>query len=544
MKVTLAQINTTVGDIAGNLLKIEKAVKKASDENSDLIVFPELCVTGYPPQDLLTHSYFMEEVSRASLKIEALSNLYPEIGLLIGMPLANKDKKPTNSAVLFYRGKPVFTQHKSLLPQYDVFDDSRFFEKGKSVDSFLFKEERLGVVICEDAWGGTQQSKAFYSTSPVDTLFAQSASIIIVMMASPFESGKEAVRYELFRDHAKKAQAPLIAVNQVGGQDELIFDGQSLVFNKNGDLTCQLGNFKEDVKTIDLSMSTSIDFEKPSSIENIYDALVLGIKDYAQKCGFSKVVLGLSGGIDSAVTCCLAVDALGASNVLGVTMPSEYSSKGSIEDSESLAKNLGITLENISIAPIVDPMLSQLSPLFKDSPVDFAEENIQARIRGTLLMALSNKFGHLLLSTGNKSELSVGYCTLYGDMNGGLCVLGDVYKGTVYALASHINRHQVMIPKATITKAPSAELRPDQKDQDTLPPYDILDSILEKHIEKGLSIQEISDTGLDPAIVTWVINKVRKSEYKRRQAAPSIKLTAKAFGMGRRMPIASQLTSS
>jgi len=539
MKVTIAQMNPTVGDIKGNMKKMEDVLSKTS---SDLIIFPELYITGYPPRDLLERREFIKKVQKANHEVTLLSKKYPERGILFGTVLPNKNeygKGLYNSAVLVYNGKILIEEHKSLLPTYDVFDEARYFDPSSEISTVSFKNEILGISICEDAWNDPDLwLKRNYRIDPIEILVKKGATLLINISASPFTMGKDEIRYRIIRNHALKHKKRFIFVNQVGGNDELIFDGKSMYIDENGNLIDILPSFEEFIKTIDLGLKNPVPFTPEERISSVYRALVLGLRDYMRKCGFKKAVLGLSGGIDSAVTCCIAVEAMGSENVLGVSMPSEYSSEGSVKDSKKLAENLGIEFKIIPITPIFRSYLSTLKEHFEGRKEDVTEENIQARIRGNILMALSNKFGYLVLSTGNKSELAVGYCTLYGDMSGGLAVISDVPKTMVYELAYYINRESEIIPEEIIKKPPSAELRPDQLDQDTLPPYDILDRILHLYLDQYCTYEEIVKEGLDPETVRWVINAVNRNEYKRRQAVPGLKVTTKAFGTGRRMPIA------
>ena len=539
MKVTIAQMNPMVGDIKGNMKKMEDVLSKTS---SDLIIFPELYITGYPPRDLLERREFIKKVQKANHEVTLLSEKYPERGILFGTVLPNKNeygKGLYNSAVLVYNGKILIEEHKSLLPTYDVFDEARYFDPSSEISTVSFKNEILGISICEDAWNDPDLwLKRNYRIDPIEILVKKGATLLINISASPFSMGKDEIRYRIIRNHALKHKKRFIFVNQVGGNDELIFDGKSMYIDENGNLIDILPSFEEFIKTIDLGLKNPVPFTPEERISSVYRALVLGLRDYMRKCGFKKAVLGLSGGIDSAVTCCIAVEAMGSENVLGVSMPSEYSSEGSVKDSKKLAENLGIEFKIIPITPIFRSYLSTLKEHFEGRKEDVTEENIQARIRGNILMALSNKFGYLVLSTGNKSELAVGYCTLYGDMSGGLAVISDVPKTMVYELAYYINRESKIIPEEIIKKPPSAELRPDQLDQDTLPPYDILDRILHLYLDQYCTYEEIVKEGLDPETVRWVINAVNRNEYKRRQAVPGLKVTTKAFGTGRRMPIA------
>ncbi|MCK5655283.1 MAG: NAD+ synthase [Candidatus Aureabacteria bacterium] len=544
MKITIAQLNPVIGDIKGNIKKASRAITVSKTENPDLIVFPELYLTGYPPRDLLDSKWFLEQVNQAEKKLIQISRKNPGMGILIGtvLPANNKKgKKLHNAAVLFYKGKIISKTYKTLLPSYDVFDETRYFQHGKEIKPVKFKGNKIGITICEDAWNiHTPLLKERYNIDPVKILAAKGIDLLINISASPFHIGKESLRCKLFTNHAKKYKIPVVFVNQIGGNDELVFDGRSMFFDKRGNLNTILPSFEEKIKTVDTASNESINYTPQENFESLYNALVLGLKDYTHKCGFKKVILGLSGGIDSAVTCCIAKDALGKENVIGITMPSRYSSTGSIEDSKKLAKTLGIKFETIPIKNLFSTYLRSLKKQFAGRKSNIAEENIQARIRGNILMALSNKFGYMVLSTGNKSEAAVGYCTLYGDMSGGLSVLSDVPKTLVYKLADYINKDKIIIPEKTITKVPSAELRTNQKDQDTLPPYEILDKIIELYIDRHLSIKEISSKRIPLKTVKWVVNAINRSEYKRRQSAPGLKVTSKAFGTGRRMPIAAK----
>ncbi|HUK92615.1 MAG TPA: NAD+ synthase, partial [Methanomicrobiales archaeon] len=450
-----------------------------------------------------------------------------------------------NSALLIRGGKLLFTQHKSLLPTYDVFDEARYFDPAPSVEVARFGDQVLGISICEDAWNdpGLQPRRGSYPSDPQEVLAGKGATILINISASPFHAGKDAVRYGIFRGLARKYRVPVVFVNQVGGNDELIFDGRSMAFDAKAGLSTLLPAFGEAEVTVDVHRpaASPLAFQPQDETGSVFQALVLGLRDYVRKCGFSSVVVGLSGGVDSAVVCCLAREALGRDHVLGVTMPGPYSSPGSVGDSRALVQNLGIRLAEIPITPIYDAYRRALGDrLGGGGEVTVALENIQARIRGNLLMALSNEAGYLVLSTGNKSELAVGYCTLYGDMSGGLAVISDVPKTMVYRLARYINRDGPVIPEAILAKPPSAELRPGQKDVDSLPPYEVLDPILHLYIDENRSPREIAGEGFDPATVSWVVKTVDRNEYKRRQAAPGLRVTPKAFGMGRRIPIAAR----
>ncbi len=543
MNIGLAQLNPTVGDMEGNLARIRDAAERAAAAGAQLVVFSELCLTGYPPRDLLERGAFLEASEKALAACCVLSRNFPDTGLLIGSvgrSLKKTGKPLTNSAFLIRNGGVQFRQDKTLLPTYDVFDESRYFEPAADTDVFRMDGETLGITICEDAWCETAlPGGRTYPLDPVRRLAGKGATILINLSASPFYIGKETARWELARGHAMRHRLPFFLVNQVGGNDELIFDGRSLALSPDGRLMAELAGFSEDLAVVDSTTAGRCgDFVPPDSVSSMHDALILGIRDYLNKCGFRKAVLGLSGGIDSALVCSLAAEALGPENMLGVAMPSDYSSPDSEEDARLLATGLGVEYRVIPISGLVRAYQDALSEPFHGTTSGPAEENIQARIRGNLLMAFSNKFGHLTLSTGNKSELSVGYCTLYGDMSGGLSVIADVPKTRVYRLAEYVNRKREIIPRRCFTRPPSAELRPGQKDQDTLPPYETLDAILHHVLEEGLSGSEIILKGFAPETVRWVMTAITASEFKRRQAAPGLKLFPKAFGSGRRMPIA------
>lgn len=545
MKIALCQINTTVGDFAGNLERLASALDSVSADRPDLAVLPELFIPGYPPQDLLERTWFVERTERALSDLLAISRRHAGVGILAGTVTRSglaSGKGLHNSAVLVEDGRTVATAHKSLLPTYDVFDEARYFDPAPAVSVVPFRGEVLGVSICEDAWSGVAAARRpVYGRDPVAELAQQGATVMVNLSASPFYAGKDEVRFRLFERHARAHGRPFVVVNQVGGNDELVFDGRSACVTPKGRLAAYLPAFEECSRTVDLEAPGSdTAFEADDPVASVRAALVTGLRDYAAKCGFERVVLGLSGGIDSAVVCALAAEALGAENVFGVTMPSPYSSAGSIEDSRELAANLGARFSVIPITDVYRSYLDELEPHLSAGEVDVAKENIQARIRGNILMAISNESGHLLLSTGNKSELAVGYCTLYGDMSGGLAVISDVPKTMVYSLARLINRDGGVIPDAILTKPASAELRPNQKDQDTLPPYEILDAILDRYVDRGMSPTEIVAEGFAQETVAWVAAAVNRNEHKRRQAAPGLKVTTKAFGSGRRMPIAAR----
>ena len=489
MKVTIAQLNPTVGDIEGNLRRL---IEIWSDLNgkTDLLIFPELYIVGYPPQDLLERTWFINKIDQAINRLIETSSDYRDTGILVGAPIPTGreyGKGLANAGVLIYQGAKVFTQAKTLLPTYDVFDEARHFDPAAEVGVIRFKDEVLGICICEDAWNAPDlwPGSKIYENDPISILIEYGATVLLNISASPFYLGKEELRYRLIQAHARKYRVPFVFTNQVGANDELIFDGGSMAFDKEGNPIYVAPYFEEEIKTVDLNSPGSLGSFKPRQrIELLYSALTLGIKDYLRKCSFQKAVIGLSGGIDSALVCCLAVDALGKENVLGISMPSPYSSVGSVEDSRKLARNLGIEFKVVPIDKIFESYLDALDEHFIRKQDDTTEENIQARIRGNILMAFSNRFGSLALSNGNKSEMAVGYCTLYGDMSGGLSVISDVPKTVVYELAEYVNGNGERIPRTIIDKAPSAELKPDQKDQDTLPPYPVLDKILQYYIEE------------------------------------------------------------
>ncbi len=545
MKLALAQINPVVGDITGNTDKILQSDEQARSANAALVIFPELSVMGYPPRDLLLKPRFVESNMRAVQRIAAACT---GIAALVGFVEPNHDavgRRLRNAVAYCADGRVQQVRYKSLLPTYDVFDEQRYFEPGPDIALIEHAGQPIGVSICEDLWNDEQLiGRRIYHRDPITMLAEAGAKLMINISASPFERNKQPFRMRLFAGHAQKHGVPLVFVNQVGGNDELIFDGSSTVFDADGQIIAQAAPFKEDLLIVDLDRRPAGRIEPyPSEIAAVHEALVLGTRDYVHKCGFKKIVLGLSGGIDSAVTAALAVAALGAENVTGVAMPSRYSSEHSKSDARDLADNLGITFKTVPIGPMHEIFDEHLRPHFEGLPPDITEENIQARIRGNILMSLSNKFGSLLLTTGNKSELGVGYCTLYGDLAGGLAVISDVPKTLVYKLANYINEQagRELIPQNTITKPPSAELRPDQTDQDSLPPYDLLDAILEQYVNEEKSQDEIIAAGFEADAVKKVIRLVDTSEYKRKQAAQGLKVTSRAFGVGRRMPIAARL---
>lgn len=532
MKLALAQINPTIGDFEGNVRQIVDHVARAEAQSADLLCFSEMVLTGYPPRDLLENPEFVERAGRALADV--LRAVKGPTAVCLGTVLPNTSGSGLplhNSAVIIEKGKIVFTQHKTLLPNYDVFDEQRHFEPAQANAVWHRGDERIGVSICEDLWF---YEKGRYHHDPIAALAKHKPTLVLNLSASPFELGKEAVRLKLLQRAAKECGAPVAFVNQVGGNDELIFDGGSMVVTPDGLICTRLKKFEEDMQLVTKQESSA---SPQNDISDVHRALVLGLRDYVRKCGFQKVVVGLSGGIDSSLVAAIAVEALGRDAVTGISMPSYYSSKGSVADALALATNLGIEFELTPIEKIYDAF-RELEAKAPASPPSLADENIQARIRGTILMAHSNRTGALVLSTGNKSELAVGYCTLYGDMAGGLNILADVPKMMVYELARYINDKNNMIPDEVFTKAPSAELRPNQTDQDSLPPYEILDAILLAYIEQHLSESDIIKKGFDAAVVKDVIRRITGNEYKRRQAAPGLKITSKAFGMGRRLPIA------
>ena len=544
MKIALIQTNPLIGDLARNRSMIAARIAEAKNAGCQLAILPELALSGYPPLDLLERPAFLADQQRT---LDELIASTQGIGVICGAITPHRDlatgKPLHNSAVLFADGEILFTAHKRLLPTYDVFDESRYFEPARTTQACTFQGLRLGITICEDIWNDPDLffPRRLYGCDPVAELFADPAErpeLLINIAASPFQIGKTELRRTIFTNLCRKYGVPLLYVNQAGGQDSLLFDGNSLALAADGR---ELGHgpaFTEGLVMIDTEAAPLPATPPAEETATILDALVMGTRDYVRKCGFQKGLLGLSGGIDSALTAVIAARALGPENVLGVALPSPYTSQASIDDARKLAANLGIGFEIVPIDGVFAAHRQTLAPLFGDRPEDVTEQNIQARIRGNLLMALSNKFGHLLLSTGNKSEMAVGYCTLYGDMSGGLAVISDVPKGLVYRLARHINRQEEIIPANTIQRAPSAELAPDQLDQDDLPPYDILDRIVTAYLEEHRSFAEIVAMGFAPAAVADIIRRIRVNEYKRKQAPMGLKVTSKAFGPGRRYPTA------
>ena len=543
MKIGFAQINPTVGDLRGNFEKIIAAYDQLARAGADIVVAPELAVSGYPPQDLVFKSRFVPENLAV---LDELQKRLSKPALLVGFVDRNEGRgKPFhNAAALLQAGEPLQKTHKSLLPTYDVFDEDRYFEPARQIVPLNFRGHRIGVTICEDIWTERYLPRPFYDVDPVRALVTQEAEMILNVSASPFSLRKPAVRREMICGLAGTYQRPIFYCNAVGGNDQLVFDGNSIAVNASGQLLTQLPGFEEASVVVDSESPPGSKIASADIVQELYAALRLGLRDYLAKCGFKSAVLGLSGGIDSAVVAAIAVDAIGADNVTGVSMPSQFSSRGSVLDALALAKNLEIQCLQIPIADAFAVFKAQFKEVFAGRTEDATEENMQARLRGMTLMALSNKFGHLVLSTGNKSELAVGYCTIYGDMAGGLAVISDVPKTMIYELARFINSEasragkREIIPASTIEKPPSAELRPNQKDQDTLPPYDVLDAILRLYVEDNLSAPEIVAQGFDEKTVRWVQRRVDLNEYKRAQAAPGLKVTSRAFGVGRRMPIA------
>jgi NAD+ synthetase len=540
MKIALAQFNPTVGDFDGNSQRIIELAKNAKSLGADLAVFSELCLCGYPPQDLTERPDFVE------LNLKYLTRLakaipLPSIVGYVGEAADTTGKPVSNCAALIAGGKILLEQRKILLPTYDVFDESRYFQPGTTQEALRLGSETLGITICEDAWNDKNfWVQRLYERDPVVELVGQGSSVIINISASPFTLGKRGLRLDMLRAIAKEHKVPVVYVNQVGGNDSLIFDGSSVAFLPDGRIGALAKAFEEDLVLFDTATGEGDRRPQPhDEIEASYLALALGTRDYVRKCGFRKVVVGLSGGIDSALVATIAVDALGPESVTGVAMPSPYSSEGSMRDAHCLAQNLGIEYMTLPISDIFNCYRHTLEKPFAGIPQDATEENLQARIRGNLLMALSNKFGSMVLSTGNKSEMAVGYCTLYGDMAGGLAVISDVPKTMVYELSRYANRARHRIPQETITKPPSAELRPNQRDQDTLPPYDVLDRILKGYVEDLQSPEEIAGHYEFPLeLVRSVARRVDQNEYKRKQAPPGLKLTSKAFSVGRRFPLA------
>ena len=542
MKIALAQINPTVGDFSGNLEKIVAVSRRAAAQGARLTVFSELALCGYPPADFLEKPSFLARCRTAVDELaEATRDLPTAVLAGVALPAARESGKPAvNAAVLLDRGRLLLEQHKRLLPFYDVFDEQRYFASSQPQKVVELDGLRFAVTICEDAWNDKNfWPRRLYTIDPVEELMRQQPAMHINLSSSPFWHGKRALRRQMLSAIARRDGIPVLLSNQVGGNDSLIFDGSSIALNARGELIAQAASFEEDLIIVDPFHAPVLSAPEDDDTAAAYRALVLGTRDYVHKCGFKKALVGLSGGIDSALVAAIAADALGAENVLGIGMPSPYSSAGSIDDSRQLAANLGIRFEVIGISGLFAEFTHALQPLFAGSKADTTEENIQSRIRGDLLMALSNKFSALVLTTGNKSEMAVGYCTLYGDMVGALAVIGDLVKTRVYAVCRWLNRTGEVIPRAILDKPPSAELRPDQKDTDSLPPYEILDPILEAYVERYETPEQIAQAhGFPLELVQQVVRLVERSEYKRQQAAPVLKVTSKSFGTGRRFPIA------
>jgi len=551
MIIAIAQINPTIGDLAGNASQILQFAQQAQQQNVSLLLTPELSLCGYPPKDLLLNVSFIEEMAAT---IEQLARDLPQnMAALVGCVQINDKSHQSggktlfNSAALLHQGKVEQVFHKRLLPNYDVFDEHRYFEPGLQINSFSFSSLKIGVTICEDFWNDEDfWGKRSYTSNPIADLAALNVDLIVNLSASPYSAAKPHLRESMLRHAAIRHQKPIVYANQVGANDDLIFDGCSVGFNRKGEVICRAKAFETDLLVLDFDenlrdLQPSVIASVPENEnEEIWKALVLGVRDYTRKCGFTKVVIGLSGGVDSALVAQIAASALGKENVLAVLMPSPYSSDHSVQDALLLAKNLGIQTQTLPIGELMAGYDTTLEPLFANTSFGLAEENIQSRIRGNLLMAIANKFGYLLLSTGNKSEMAVGYCTLYGDMNGGLAAIADVPKTRVYSICNWLNRNTEIIPKNILTKPPSAELKPGQVDADSLPPYDVLDDILQKSIHNYQSAAQIVAAGHDKATVTRILALVARSEFKRRQAPPGLKITDRAFGTGWRMPIANR----
>ncbi len=548
MKIALAQTNNTVGDLCGNSKKILSFAQRAAQSGASVVVFPELAITGYPPRDLLEKESFLDGAEQhlerlaaesAALDITIICGTVTRTGSTSGNPIYN-------SAAVIQNGRVAFRQNKMLLPSYDVFDEKRYFEPAPKQTPLTLAGSPTALTVCEDAWNDKQYwERRLYSRDPVEELAQSGARLLISINASPYHMGKRAQRHEVFATTARHFKIPIVYVNQVGGNDQLVFDGSSFAMNAAGEVICAAASFEEDLALVDTETLSGDRHENyPDECEAAYQALVAGTRDYIHKCGFERVIIGLSGGIDSSLTAAIAVDAVGQENVVGVGMPGPFSSAHSVTDARDMARNLGIRFELISIRNQYEVHLQALQPVFGDGQVGVTQENLQSRLRGVTLMALSNKWGAIVLTTGNKSELAVGYCTLYGDMCGGLAVISDVPKTLVYALSRVANkRHANAIPENVFVKPPSAELRPDQKDTDSLPEYDVLDQILRGYVENNESPQEIADAlHLPVTLVRDIVNKVDRNEYKRQQAAPGLKVTTKAFGIGRRFPIAQRFS--
>jgi NAD+ synthase (glutamine-hydrolysing) len=544
MRIALGQINPTVGDLSGNIALMVRFARDAAARNAELIVFPELSITGYPPRDLVEKPSFIE---RSEAAVEQLAAATADLPLAliagyVGRSRKQTGKQATNSAAIIRGGKVAMRQTKILLPTYDVFDEMRNFVPADTQLIWKTRGDDVALTICEDAWNDKQfWPHRLYGRDPVDELMQAGANMLVSINASPFHLGKRELRTEMFRAIARRHKVPAIVVNQVGGNDQIVFDGTSFAMDAEGNVIASASSFTEDLVIVDTVTGTGDQHATfPGDCEAVYEALVLGTRDYIRKCGFGSVLIGLSGGIDSSLTAVVAVDAVGRENVRGVAMPGPFSSDHSLNDARALAERLGIQFDIVPISPAYHQMLATLTPVFGGRESDVTEENIQARLRGLTLMSLSNKFGSMVLTTGNKSELAVGYCTLYGDMCGGLAVISDLPKTMVYSLSRIANaRHDDAIPESVFEKPPSAELRPDQKDSDSLPPYEILDGILRMYIEENCAVKEVAEAlSLTIELVQDVVKKVDRNEYKRQQAAPGLKVTSKAFGIGRRLPIA------
>ncbi len=545
MKIAIAQLNYHIGNFAENRRKIIEAVQKAADKSADLVIFSELAISGYPPRDFLEFNDYITQCKQA---VNEIAKHCVDIAAIVGLPAFNESKKAKplfNSAAFLFEGEIKSLTNKTLLPNYDIFDEYRYFEPNNVFECISFKGKKIALTICEDLWN--LSDNPLYTLNPMEELIGQHPDIMINIAASPFNYQQTRIRKEVLKRNARKYKLPLFYVNHVGAQTELLFDGGSMVINPRAEIIGELAYFEEELKVFDLdeaeNKTAKNHYEDPGEIASIYKALVMGVKNYFGKLGFTKAILGLSGGIDSAVTAALAAEALGAGNVYNVLLPSRFSSKHSVDDSLQLAKNYGMPYDIIEIENAFNTFESTLKPYFKGLPFNIAEENLQARTRGVILMALSNKFGYILLNTSNKSEAAVGYGTLYGDMNGGLSVIGDLYKTQVFDLARYINRSGELIPNNIINKPPSAELHPDQKDSDSLPDYDILDEVLYQYIEHRKGPREIIAMGFDEALVNRILKLVNTNEYKRYQTPPMLRVSTKAFGMGRRMPIVAKYLS-
>ena len=537
MKIGIAQINSVVGDLKWNADEILSKYKELVSLGADLVVTPELSITGYPPRDLLFKSKFIDDNLSV---IENLSQSIGDIPIIVGCVEYNTQDSGNpfqNTALVIQNNQIIGRVTKSLLPSYDVFDEARYFQPSKGVQVQSIAGKKFGITICEDIWSEDFLPSKLYVKDPAGELAKQGVDFLINLSASPFHIGKQKERHAMLSFLARRIETPVIYCNAVGGNDELIFDGNSLAYSAEGELIAQGASFKDESILVDTE-SSKIAIKEGDKLKEVYDALVLGLRDYVSKCGFKSALVGLSGGIDSALTAVIAESALGAENVFGVTMPSEFSSVGSVDDSLKLAENLGIGFQEVPITNSFSTIKEDLHEVFRDYEEDITEENMQARIRGIFLMSISNKKGHLLLTTGNKSELAVGYCTIYGDMCGGLAVISDLPKTLVYELSKWINRNDEVIPWSTIEKEPSAELKPNQKDQDTLPDYELLDQILELYVDQSLSVSSIIGKGYDKDLVKWIASRVDMNEWKRWQSAPGLRVTSKAFGVGRRIPIA------